>query len=79
MGWFGHALGPSLENKPRSPSADEVIKYLRGLGEPLRKCVRQYIEWAPRQIDTEYRRKIVAALGWAFYTGESLLTCGQLS
>ena len=30
------ALGPRFENKARSPSADEVIKYLRGLREPLR-------------------------------------------
>jgi len=62
------ALGPRFENKTRSPSADEVIDYLRGLREPLRTRARQYIEQAPRQIDTDYRRQIEAALGWAFST-----------
>ena len=62
------ALAPRFANKARSPSADEVIKYLHGLPEPLRTRARQYIEQAPRQIDTDYRRQIDAELGWAFMT-----------
>jgi hypothetical protein len=65
------ALSPRFEGKARSPSADEVIHYLRGLREPLRRRAREYIERAPRQIDTDYRRQITIALGWSFDTCES--------
>ena len=54
--------------KARSLSADEVIHYLRGLRDPLRRRAREYIERAPRQIDTDYRRRITIALGWSFDT-----------
>jgi hypothetical protein len=65
------ALGPRFDGKARSPSADEVIHYLRGLRESLRARAREYIEQAPRQIDTDYRRRIMAALGWSIGTCES--------
>lgn len=45
-------------------SADQVIAYLKGLkGTKLTKA-REYVRRAPCQIDTAYRRAIVAALGW---------------
>lgn len=59
------ALGPTFHRDARSPSANEVIEYLRGLQEPVRGHARKYIECAPRQIDTAYRSKIKAALGWS--------------
>ena len=65
------ALSPRFEGKARSPSADEVIDYLRGLREPLRRRATEYIQRAPRQIDTDYRRQITIALGWSFDTCES--------
>jgi hypothetical protein len=65
------ALGPKFERTDRSPSADEVIAYLRGLRGPVRDHAKQYIERAPRQIDTDYRRQIEAALGWSYSAGLS--------
>lgn len=59
------ALGPQFRREDRSPSVDEVIEYLRGLCGPIREHAKQYIERAPRQIDTDYRRQIEAALGWS--------------
>lgn len=59
------ALPPQFGSKERTPSADEVIEYLRRLLGTVRNYARQYIERAPRQIDTDYRRRIEAALGWS--------------
>jgi hypothetical protein len=59
------ALGPRFRGEDRSPSIDEVIEYLRGLGGPIRENAKQYIERAPRQIDTDFRRQIEAAMGWS--------------
>ena len=59
------ALGPRFRGKNRSPSIDEVIEYLRGLCGPIREHAKQYIERAPRQIDTDFRRQIENAMGWS--------------
>ena len=59
------ALRPKFSGRDVSPSADEVVAYLRGLTGTRRDNAKQYIECAPRQIDTEYRRRIEAALGWS--------------
>jgi len=59
------ALGPKFSGHDTSPSADEVITYLQGLTGTQRDNAKRYIECAPRQIDTEYRRRIEAALGWS--------------
>lgn len=60
------ALGPRFSKEEISPAVDQVIEYLRGLTGRKRDLAREYIECAPRQIDTEYRRRIEAALGWTF-------------
>ena len=60
------ALNPKFRghNNVR-PSADQVIEHLRELTGTQQKDAKQYIECAPRQIDTDYRRRIEAELGWS--------------
>ncbi len=63
------ALPPSFENKPGQETiADQVISFLKDLKErPYEKWKRaeEYIRKAPRQIDTECRRRIEMELGWS--------------
>ena len=64
------ALGPQYtktgESKPirKRPPIEWVIDYLQRLTGPIRDLAEQYFRCAPRQIDTEYRRYVEAALGW---------------
>lgn len=57
--------GTAISRRRKTPSIDEVIEYPRGLCGPVREHAKQYIERAPRQIDTDYRRQIEAAIGWS--------------
>ncbi len=58
-------LKPKIGNEYRTPSIDEVVSYLRSLRGAKRDCAERYIRLAPRQIDTAYRRRIEAELGWS--------------
>ena len=55
-------LDSNFEKTP--PSAEEVISHLRGLTGSSRDEAERYIRQAPRQIDTELRRKIEAEFQW---------------
>jgi hypothetical protein len=56
---------PRRFNSQTAPaSVDQVIAYLKGLDGVTLAKAREYVRRAPCQIDTAYRRAIVAALGW---------------
>lgn len=59
------ALGPKFKGKETRPTVDQVIEYLRTLTGTVRGNAERYVRCAPRQIDTEYRRRIEAELGWS--------------
>ncbi|WP_434577992.1 hypothetical protein J3P95_07645 [Pseudomonas sp. Z5-35] len=46
------------------PAAEDAIAYLAGLSGETREHARDYIGKVPSQIDTPYRREILARLGW---------------
>jgi hypothetical protein len=48
----------------RIPTLEEVLVYLQGLTGTMRDSAERYIRWAPQQIDTPYRRRIEAVMGW---------------
>lgn len=47
------------------PSGEEVLAHLRSLEGEACETARAYVERAPREIDTAYRRLIEASLGWS--------------
>jgi hypothetical protein len=60
--WTG--LPPKFGQQERVPSIEEVLAHLRGMTGAARDVAERYIRRAPRQIDTPYRRRIEAELGW---------------
>lgn len=58
------ALPPKFNNEKRLASEDEIVDYLRSRRGRERDNSERYIRMAPRQIDTAYRRRIEAELGW---------------
>ena len=55
--------GLSYRDEAR-PSIEEILIHLKGLSDVKGQKAEEYIRKAPRQIDTEYRRRIEAELGW---------------
>jgi hypothetical protein len=63
-------LPPEFDGEEKIPTADQVMSYLHALNGDEQNEAKRYIRKTPRQIVTEYRRRIEAELGW---TPESLV------
>lgn len=59
------ALPPKFDDQSgRVPTVDEVVSFLRTLPQEKQRNAEEYIKKTPRQIDTEYRRRIEAEFNW---------------
>lgn len=58
------ALPPYFNDALQTPTQEQIVHYLSGLTGTKRDNAQRYIRFAPRQIDTAYRRHIEAALQW---------------
>lgn len=59
------ALGPKFGGQDGvRPTVDQVVDYLRSRSGAVRDAAERYIRFAQPQVDTPYRRRIEAKLGW---------------
>ncbi|HHQ6575642.1 TPA: hypothetical protein ACSTLY_003070 [Serratia fonticola] len=66
--WTG--LPPKFSGAEIFPSAEQVVEYLDKLSGEQREKAERYIRFAPRQIDTKYRRLIESSLNWHAMDGD---------
>lgn len=62
--WTNLSYSKKTDNK--RPSIEYIIKHLKELDYNSRKTAEEYIRKAPKQIDTEFRRKIELEFGWTY-------------
>ncbi len=57
-------LPPRFQSVVRVPTVEEVLLFLQTRPPETRQYAEEYIRRTPRQIDTEYRRRIEVELNW---------------
>jgi hypothetical protein len=57
-------LPAKFDKEEREATCDQIVEYLKNLSDESKIKAEEYIRNAPQQIDTEYRRRIEAELGW---------------
>ena len=63
-------LPPKFDGEEKAPSSEQVVDHLAGLLGAQQEVAERYVRFAPRQIDTAYRRRIEAALQWTALDAE---------
>ncbi len=59
------ALGPKFHGaNGLRPSQDDAVAYLSGLNGEQKRLAKEYVQKAPLQIDTDYRRAFATKPGW---------------
>jgi len=67
------ALGPQYKKEGETtptrerPTLAWVWNYLQGLTGPIKDIAEQYFRHTPPRIDTYYRRRVEATLGWVYH------------
>lgn len=57
-------LKPKFKNENRAPTVTEAITYLKSLPNETKQIAEEYIRRTPKQIRTEFRKRIEKELGW---------------
>lgn len=70
------ALPAKFGDQDAVPSVEDVVAYLGGLEGRAREVAEEYIRKTPRQIDTQYRRRIESRLGWTPLASRTRSTSG---
>jgi hypothetical protein len=60
------SLPPKFNDLKDVITVDQAVAYLKSLTGAARDISEQYVRNTPRQIDTIFRRRIEAELGWRF-------------
>jgi hypothetical protein len=55
-------LPPKFKGISRVPSVDEVIKHIQSLQGECAERAKEYVQKAPPQIETSYRKEIISRL-----------------
>jgi hypothetical protein len=64
-------LPPKFQNEMRVPTVEEVLAFLQTQPPETKQRAEEYIRKTPRQIDTEYRRRIEVELHWTPLPGST--------
>jgi hypothetical protein len=71
-------LPPKFNEKNHNePSLVEAVEYLNNLDINKKATAEEYIRRAPKQIDTDYRRKFESEFGWTYKISDTKLILRQ--